>query len=123
MHKMLLTSITAGILALFLLSACAEDSKDADASAENVAVAEQAGTTGNKGGSVMDQPVDFSTPENFEKSMQKVREQEGDNAHNELKNALQYIKLYDLSVGNNTKRMHKKLDGKTPNEIILNMRG
>ena len=68
--------------------------------------------------SVMDLPVDFSTPEKVEESIEKVREQAGDDEARELSYALGYILAYDLSVGGKREKMYKKLDGRTPNAII-----
>ena len=70
----------------------------------------------------MNQPVNFSTPEDVEKTMQNIREKEGGKAYNQLKNAMQYIMVYDLSVGNNKEKMYKKLDGRTPEQIIAKMK-
>ena len=72
--------------------------------------------------SVMDLPVDFSTPEKVEESIEKVRQQAGDGEARELSNALGYILAYDLSVGGKKEKMYKKLDGRTPNDIIAKMK-
>lgn len=72
--------------------------------------------------SVMDLPVDFSTPEKVEESIEKVREQAGDAEARELSNALGYILAYDLSIRGKKEKMYKKLDGRTPNDIIAKMK-
>jgi len=77
-----------------------------------------AGTRPDQQVSVMDQAVDFSTPEEVKKSFQKIQEQAGDAAVENLQNALNYMLFYDLGVGRDINRLYKKLDGKTPNEII-----
>jgi len=128
MRKTLLTSATIGFLALFSLNACVEDSNNAE-------VAEQAKTdtakptvvSSNESAdaldeSLMNRPVNFSTPENVEKTLENIRKQEGDKAHDKLKNAMQYIMVYDLSIGNNEEKLYKKLDGRTPEQIIDEMR-
>jgi hypothetical protein len=35
---------------------------------------------------------------------------------------MQYIMVYDLSVGNNEEKLHKKLNGRTPEQIIAKMK-
>jgi len=117
MRKTLLASILAGFMSLFLMTACGEDSKDARAS-----VADKAGSTSEQVESIMDQPVDFSTPENVEMSLQKVKEQEGEKAYKRLNGAMQYILFYDLGINSNKEKLHKALDGSTPNEIIAKMK-
>jgi len=72
--------------------------------------------------SVMDRPVDFSTPENVQKSLQAVREGAGNAAARDLNNALQYILTYDLSIGRDQAKLYKKLDGRTPRAIIAKIK-
>ena len=122
MSRNLFASITAGTMALFLVTACAEDSKDAAAATGPGVVTEAPGNSGDTSGSIMDQPVDFSTPENVEKSLQKIREEEGDGAYKNLENAMKYILFYDLSVSGNKEKLHEKLDDQTPNQIIAEMK-
>ena len=122
MRKTLFTSIMASAIVLFQVSACAENSNDPETTTAQVSAPESAGNAGGHSTSIMDQPMDFSTAENAEISLQKVREQEGDRAYKTLNNAMKYVKYYDLSIGNNMEKLYKKLDGKTPNEIIAMMK-
>lgn len=128
MNKTLFTSLTAGTMALFLFAAYADDNKNTevtgqtDVSTATISVPEKTANTDEHNSSVMTQPVNFSTPEDVEKSLQKVREHEGNQAYADLKNALQYILVYDLSVGNNKEKLYKKLDGRTPEQIIAKMK-
>ena len=122
MHKSLFTSLAAGTMALFLISACAEDSKGTDNPTAQASATENTAAANDQGDSIMDQPVDFSTPENVEKALQNVREQESDRAYKNMKSAMQYVQYYDLSLGNSKEKLHQKLDGKTPNEIIAMMK-
>jgi hypothetical protein len=109
-------------MALFLMNACAEDSNDTEAVVEQVVMTENAGTTVEQGSDIMDQPVNFSTPGDVEKSLQKVRDQAGDNAYKNVENAMKYVLYYDLSLKNDKEKMYKKLNGKTPSEIIQMMK-
>jgi hypothetical protein len=122
MHKTPFTFIMASAMALFLVSACAEDSKGLETTTAQVSAPEKAGNAGDHSTSIMDQPVDFSTVENVEISLQKIREQGGDQAYKTLNSAMKYVKYYDLSISNDMEKLYKKLDGKTPNEIIAMMK-
>jgi hypothetical protein len=124
MLKKLFTTIFASTMALFLVTACAEEGKDAGvtAVAKTESTTEKAVDTSDQGDSAMNQPVDFSTPEKVEKSLQNVREKDGDAAYNSLKNTLQYLQVYDLSVGNSKEKLYKKLDGKTPEQIMAKVK-
>jgi hypothetical protein len=120
-------------LVLVLAPACAQQDNEADAKASAKPVAdspapasagETAHSTGAAGSdmSIMDKPVNFSTPEDVEKSIETVRQQAGDKAARDLNNALKYILFYDLSVGHDKEKMYAKYNGKTPNEIIVEMK-
>lgn len=125
MRKRLITLISAGSMALFLVTACAEEGEavnSATAAEKNASSSAKVADSGIQGDSLMSQPVDFSTPENVEKSLQGIREKEGDKAYNQIKNAMQYLMVYDLSVGNNEEKLYKKLDGRTPEQIIAKMK-
>lgn len=120
-------------MVLILTPACAKQddeaadktgSKPVAETAAPVAVGETAKATAEAGGdvSIMDQPVNFSTPEDVEKSIEAVREQAGEAQARELNNALGYILAYDLSLKRNKELMYQKLNGRTPNEIIAKMK-
>lgn len=115
MTKLALTSATALLMSLFLLTACADDSADTESSSA-AAVAGEKGAAAQD--TVMDQPVDFSSPENAEKSIESIRQQAGESPAKKLQNAMDYMMFYDLEVKRNKEALYKKLDGKTPNEII-----
>ena len=115
MLKKLLTTICAGSMALFLISACAEEDHDSDtAKADNSA----ADNTQHANSSLMNKPVDFSTPESAEQTLQNILEQDGEKAYKHVSNAMQFIMVYDLSVRKNKEILYQKLDGLTPEEII-----
>jgi len=115
MSKFALTSATAAMMSLFLVTACADESADKESSSSATSAAEQEAASQN---SVMDQPVDFSSAENVEKSFANIRQQAGDSSAKKLENAMDYMMFYDLEVKRNKEVLNKKLDGKTPNEII-----
>ena len=134
MFKKLFTTFSIVTMTLILVPACAEQNADA----ETVKSATQTEETSSVSGeaeattaeseadgeqvSVMDLPVDFSSPEKVEESIEKVRQEAGDDAARDLSNALGYILAYDLSVSSNKEKMYKKLDGRTPNAIISKMK-
>ena len=115
MTKCALTSATVLLMSLFLLTACADESADTD-SASPAEVASEQGAAPQD--TVMDQPVDFSSTENVDKTFENIRQQAGENSAKKLKSAMEYMMFYDLEVKRNKEVLHKKLDGKTPNEII-----
>ena len=41
-----------------------------------------------------------------------------DKAYQNLQAAMQYVLFYDLGVGNDKDKLHKKLNGRTPNQIV-----
>ena len=120
-------------LVLVLAPACAQQDNEADTKANAKPVAESpapasasetAQPSGAAGGdmSIMDKPVNFSTPEAVDKSIEAVRLGAGEKAARDLKNALKYIQTYDLSLGRDKAKMYQKLNGRTPNEIIAKMK-
>ena len=128
MRKLFLTSSTIGFMVLFSLTACVEDSSNTEVveqtktNTPESTVIKSNESADDPGESLMNQPVNFSSPENVEKTLENIRQQEGDKAHAKLKNAMQYIMVYDLSIGNNEEKLYKKLDGRTPQQIIAQMR-
>lgn len=131
MPKIVLTSVSAALVTLFLTTACAEESTDTQtappgptASAPGAAesVADTGVETGDRQTSIMDQPVDFSSPENVEKTMAAIRQQAGEKEAGSINNAIGYLIVYDLSVKRDKNKLYKRLDGKTPNEILALMR-
>jgi len=123
MSKFFLTSGTVLVATLFLVTACAEDGKDAEtASSDTPAAASEAletvVETGATSESIMDQSVDFSSPENIEKTMAAIRQQAGEKAAGSVHNAIGYLIVYDLSVKRDKEKLYAKLNGQTPNEII-----
>jgi len=134
MFKKLFTAIIIVSMTLVLVPACAEQDKDAVAvagetqstetpvSAPAAETTKPGMTTDGAQVSVMDLPVNFSTPEDVEKSIENVRQQAGAAEATELTNALGYILAYDLSVGHDKEKMYQKLNGRTPNAIIAKMK-
>ena len=113
MSKSALTSVSVAMVSLFLVAACAEDNTDT----KSVSVATE-NSESAVNDSVMDQPVDFSSPESVEKTMENIRQQAGEKEASGVSNAIGYMVVYDLSVNRNKEKLYKKLDGKTPNQII-----
>lgn len=119
MRKTIFTAIATGTMALFLVSACAEDKKVSEAVVTPaVAVSQDGPVESDQVSPIMDQPVNFSTPEEVEKSLQKVREQGGEKAYKNLEGSMKYMLYRDLSLKGSQEKMYEKLDGKTPTQII-----
>ncbi len=136
MRKTLIASLTTGILTMLLVTGCAEDSKDtvsteaaetstapAKVSPAHAAVTENTPDTVALDDSIMDEPVNFSTPEDVSRTLTNIREKAGSRASRKLDSAMGYIMTYDLGVARDEERMYKKLNGKTPNQIISMMKG
>lgn len=132
MYNSLFKSILIGTMAVLLISACSEDKQESKESKDTGATAAAAikiskpqqkpvTTVPNEDNhvmTVMDEPVNFSTPEDAEQTLLRIREEQGDQALKNLNAAMSYMMFYDLSVGRNQDKLYEKLNGKTPNEII-----
>lgn len=129
----LLRTMSLLTLILVLTPACAQqddgtDTKDSAGSTaqtvESLPAGEtkQATDTPASDMSIMDQPVDFSTPEDVEKTIAAVKANAGEAAARNLNNAMKYILMYDLSLSMNKEKMYQKLNGSTPNEIIAQVK-
>ncbi len=130
MRKSHLNLLLTGITALFLLSACSEESSVSQddktkGTPEPVKISktEDRNTKTNTNDSetlfsVMNEPVDFSTPENVEKTVARIRSEEGEAALADLKRAMKSIWRNDTTVGKSRAGTYEEMDGKTSNEII-----
>ena len=122
MFKKLLTAASIVTITLFLLPACAKKDNAPETTADASAPMSVNQETQGGQGSVMDQPVNFSSQEEVNKSIEKVRQQAGDAEANELNKALGIILIQDMSLRQDKDRLFRKLNGKTPNEIIAMMK-
>ena len=124
MHTGFITTGAAILMTLFLATACAKEEQDTKPERSNVAltkadVQQQSDLKPDtQRHPVLDEPVDFSTPERVKSSLQKVLEQAGEGEAMQVSSAMQYLLYYDLNISGNEQALHKKLDGKTPNQII-----
>ncbi len=142
MRKSHLNLLLTGITALYLLSACSEErsvSQDdkTKGNPEPVKISKTADqdtkTTTNDAEtpdtetttddletpfSVMNDPVNFSTPENIEETIALIRSEGGEAALSELKRAVKVIWRKDPTVGKSKTSTYERIDGLTPNEII-----
>ncbi len=115
---------TATLMTLFLTAVYAQGGKGIQIDPSDVYITETEKQqpseleADNQSHPVLDEPVDFSTARKTEKSFQKVLGKAGKREADRLSGALQYLLYYDLSVGGNEQALHKKLNGKTPNQIF-----
>lgn len=107
---------------LVSLSACAVPERDqADAAApaaeqiEDTSAADPAETSGPKG---LDIPLDGSSLESFEQSMEKVRKTSSASDYKTLQNAIDYLLLYDLGAKGDMAKLAARLDGKTGQQVL-----
>jgi hypothetical protein len=128
MFKKLLTAASIVTITLFLLPACAKRDNAPETTADSGQTTDASAPmsvnqeTQGEQGSVMDQPVNFSSQKEVNKSIEKVRQQGGDAEANELNKALGVILTQDMSLRQDKDRLFRKLNGKTPNEIIAMMK-
>lgn len=122
MLKELIKSSIAGVFILFFVTACAEEKQQANSPEKQTDQHSQSSGSTDQAQTIMDQPVDFSTPDAIEKSMQKIAEQGGEKSHRAVEVAMQYVSVYNLGVSGDKEKLYKKLDGKTPNQIIAMMK-
>ena len=66
----------------------------------------------------MERAMNFSSPADTKKSFKAVKAEAGGAAVSELMQALIYLQKTDPSINHNKKALYKKLQGKSPNEII-----
>jgi len=134
MKNPLLTLSLSASMILFMVTACAEDSDSTalertpktqtpSVNARVSAPVADTKTADTKvlNDAIMDEPVDFSSPEKVQETLQNIQGQAGEKAATKLKNALGFLLVYDLSVSHNKSKLYKKLDGQTANEIIAQM--
>lgn len=119
MKKFTPVSLLAALAILLLATACSKKDADKEASAADSAAATETAVLTYEGqGSIMDAPVDFSSPENVEMTLDLIRATVGEREAGSIKNAMDYMLFYDLALGKDKNKLYKKLDGKTPNEIL-----
>lgn len=83
--------------------------------------AQEAGPQGDL--AIMDQAMDGSSIAAFEADMDAVREQAGQRAYDQLNGAIGYMLTYDLALNRDKAKLYRRLDGKTPNQVIAQSRG
>lgn len=131
MHHKILIPLTTAVLSLSLLSACSDEAADSPAAKATQPAAQEidkkttekkAVTPAAKPDSgvvdVMDMPMNFSTPATTKKSFLAVKVEAGGMEVSKLLQALKYLQKTDKSVNHNKQKLYKKLNGKTPNEIM-----
>ena len=110
------------LFVLLTLSACAgvePDQKQAAASPETKSTGATEinveDTTGPRG---LDIPLDGSSLEAFDKSLEKVKKTSPESDYKTLENALDYLLLYDLGAQGDRAKLASRLDGMTGQEIL-----
>jgi len=116
------TLIAVHLSVLLTLSACAgvePDQKQAVAQPEakstgatEINAEEMAGPRG------LDIPLDGSSLEAFDKSLEKVKKTSSESDYKTLENALDYLLLYDLAAQRDRAKLASRLDGMTGQEIM-----
>ena len=133
--NILVSSMTVSLM-LFLLTACAEEEQNSNTSSstesDQPAKAERPTPPARpapkkkepraqedfQSVAIMSQPVDFSSSEQVTATLERIQLEAGDEAASRVQSAIDYMLVYDLSVGRNKQKLYQKLNGKTPNEIM-----
>lgn len=63
-------------------------------------------------------PFDGSSTEAFERSMESIRAETTEVEFTTVQNAIDYLLVYDLAARRNPEMLYKRLDGKTPAEML-----
>jgi len=120
------------ILSTFLSTACAKtDSEPEQPASENATAgsveaedaASPASAKKKKGAEfqfsqAMDIPVDGSSLEAFDKSLETIKSQAEKSEYETLTGAIDYLLVYDLGARRDRERLAKRLDGLTGKQIV-----
>jgi hypothetical protein len=68
---------------------------------------------------IMNKPMDGSSPEAFKQGLNEVKAVATPQDYKRLESALNSMLFYDLSVAGDKARLYEKLDGLSPNEIMV----
>lgn len=111
-HKLIHLAF-AGILAL-VLAACAATPTEPEAEEETVRTYEFEPWEGDG----MEIPLDGSDLEAFETSLARVEAHTSAANFTGLKNAIEYLLIYDLSINRDRAKLAARLDGLTPYQVV-----
>lgn len=112
-YKTLLSALAATLV----LAACASQPASAPVS-EPVAEPEPVYEIEPWDGDGLDIPLDGSSMEAWNQSMARVEAHTSENSFRTLSNSIDYLKFYDLSVGQSMEKLIIRLDGQTGRQII-----
>ncbi|MFC1797086.1 hypothetical protein ACFL1V_08330 [Pseudomonadota bacterium] len=111
------------LFVLLTLSACAgvePDQKQAATSPEvKSAGATEINAEESSGPRGLDIPMDGSSLEAFDKSLEKVKRTSSESDYTTLENAIDYLLLYDIGVQRDRAKLASRLDGMTGREILV----
>lgn len=114
------------LTATLLLPACATQQSPEPAATDTPAIAPQAAEVQGPdpdiveqyGGDGMKMPLDGSSLEAFEASLEKVRRNTSSTRYETLSNAIDYLLVYDLAARRDRERLAARLDGLNGYEVI-----
>jgi hypothetical protein len=67
---------------------------------------------------IMNEPLDGSSPEALSANLEKIRKEASEQEFIRLRNALGKMRIYDLSIKNDSEKLAAAVNGKTPEEVI-----
>lgn len=126
--KVIISSI---LLSTFLSTACAKTDSEPEASLTNdsdaISVesgkAVEAATPETAGPSyqfsdAMRIPVDGSSLESFERSLEGIKSKAGEDEYKTLTGAIEYLMVYDIGARHDRTKLAQRLDGLTGEQIV-----
>ena len=116
MLKILIQTSLTGVFILFFVTACADENPQANTPAKQAD--QHVNSSGDQAQGIMDQPVDFSTPEAIEESLQQIAEKDGEKSREAVERSLKSILSSNPYIGGNKNRLYESMNGKTPRQII-----
>ena len=109
-------------LALLLAVAVSSQPLLADPDPAGTAATDSADAAAEAASSVMDLPLDGTSLETFDQGVAMVRAEASAQQSGALESAFKMILFYDLSLAGSREKLSEKLNGMTPNEVILHAR-
>jgi len=100
-------------------AACAQDTQPASASAPpETGLPVQTEGEQAAAESLMDKPLDGTSPEAFEAGLEAIKTEVGANEYSSVQSALKSMLFYNMAYRGKKEKLYAAMNGKTPNEII-----
>ena len=108
---------TLAAMAVLILAACATTQPQTEGDVA-VPLAAEVETVDTFEGDGMEIPLDGSSVETFEASLERVKRHTDEAHYKSLRAAIEYLLVYDLEVKRNKEKLAAKLDGETGYQVM-----